>query len=179
MTDKQLRRASNKQAIIGLLVMVAVGCSQGGKIMTTEKSRATDEAEIRQIMDDWAKAFRAKDVEGFMSLHAPEIVSFDIVPPLQYVGKDAYRKPAEAAFAAFQTLDFEMRDLSITAGDDVAFSHSLSRMIGMMKDGRKSDYWLRQTTCFRKINGKWLITHDQTSVPTDFESGKAVLDLTP
>ena len=33
--------------------------------------------------------------------------------------------------------------------------------------------------CFRKIGGKWLIAHDQISVPLDIESGKALLDLNP
>ena len=31
----------------------------------------------------------------------------------------------------------------------------------------------------RKINGKWLIVHDHISVPIDFDSGKAALDLKP
>ena len=34
-------------------------------------------------------------------------------------------------------IDYEIRDLSITAGDDVAFSHSLNRMRGTMKNDQK------------------------------------------
>lgn len=31
----------------------------------------------------------------------------------------------------------------------------------------------------RKINGKWLIVHEQLSVPVDLASGKAMMDLKP
>jgi ketosteroid isomerase-like protein len=61
----------------------------------------------------------------------------------------------------------------------VAFSHSLNKVGGTMKNGQKSDRWLRWTACYRKTNGKWLIVHEHVSVPADVRSGKAVLDLKP
>jgi ketosteroid isomerase-like protein len=39
--------------------------------------------------------------------------------------------------------------------------------------------WVRATFCFRKIDGEWLIVHDQASVPFDLPSGKGVTDLEP
>ncbi|MEQ7005722.1 nuclear transport factor 2 family protein [Actinopolymorpha sp. B17G11] len=39
--------------------------------------------------------------------------------------------------------------------------------------------WVRYTGGLRKIDGQWLIVHDQVSVPTDFADGKALLDLEP
>jgi len=54
-------------------------------------------------------------------------------------------------FARFEDDDYEVRDLSITAGDDVAFSHSLNRIHGTMRNGPNTDLWLRSTMCFRKI----------------------------
>ena len=54
--------------------------------------RATDEADIRQRIDKLAEAIRAMNLEGVMSIYAPDIVSFDIVPPLQHVGAEAKRK---------------------------------------------------------------------------------------
>ena len=74
---------------------------------------------------------------------------------------------------------YEVRELSITAGDDVAFSHSLNRISGTMKDGQQTDRWLRWTAGYRKTNGKWLIVHEQVSVPVDLGNGKAILDLKP
>jgi len=141
---------------------------------------AMDEADIRQRIDKLAEAIRAMDLERVMSIYAPDIVSFDIVPPLQHVAAEAKRKNWVDAFAIYQRpLGYEIRDLTITVGDDVAFGHSLNRISGTLKNGNRTDFWLRSTTCFRKINGNWLIVHDQVSVPLDLESGRALLNLEP
>jgi ketosteroid isomerase-like protein len=63
--------------------------------------------------------------------------------------------------------------------DDLAFTHSVNRMRGTLKSGERTDLWLRWTACFRKIGGRWLITHEHVSVPADLENGKAMLDLRP
>jgi uncharacterized protein (TIGR02246 family) len=141
---------------------------------------ASDEADIRQRIAKLAEAIRAMDLEGVMSIYAPDIVSFDIVPPLQHVGAAAKRKNWVDAFAIYQRpLGYEIRDLTITVGDDVAFTHSLNRISGTLKNGTRADFWLRATTCFRKIDGTWLIAHDQVSVPLDLESGSVLLNLEP
>jgi ketosteroid isomerase-like protein len=115
-----------------------------------------------------------------MSVFAPEVVSFDLGPPLQHGGGETFMKRWRELFEAYQNqVDYEVRDLSITVGDDVAFSHSLNRVSGITQNGQKSDRWLRWTVCYRKTNGKWLIVHEQVSVPIDVRSGKAVLDLKP
>ena len=148
--------------------------------MTTEKSKATDEAQIRELMDDQAKAVHAKDIEGSMSNYAPDIVSFDIVNTLQKIGLDACRKRLEEWFSSFQgPIDYEMRDLSISAGDTVAFCHSLNQVNGTKTDGEKIEMRWRATVCFRKIDGRWMVTHEHSSVPFDVETGKASLDLKP
>jgi ketosteroid isomerase-like protein len=43
----------------------------------------------------------------------------------------------------------------------------------------RTDRWLRWTACYRKTNGKWLIIHEQVSVPVDLRTGNAILDLKP
>jgi len=147
--------------------------------MAVEENKKNDEAAIQGLIDDGIRSIRDKNIEGVMSLYAQEVVSFDIVPPLQYMGADAFRNVWEEVFFVYQTITYEIHDLSITVGDDMAFTHSLNRMSGSMTTGQKTDYWLRWTACFRKINGKWLIVHHQNSVPADLEHGKAALDLKP
>jgi ketosteroid isomerase-like protein len=148
--------------------------------MTTEKTKASDEEQIRQQIENFVKAFRTRDVNLMMSLYAPGFVAFDIVPPLQCEGKDAYRKVWEEAFSLFlDSIDLEIRDLSIIAGDEVAFSHYVLRLQATRTNGQKIDYWERLTFCFRKIKSEWLMAHEHVSVPVDFKSGKAVLDLKP
>jgi uncharacterized protein (TIGR02246 family) len=142
--------------------------------------RAIDEADIRRRIDKVVNALRAMDIEGVMSIYAPDIVSFDITPPLRYMGAETKRKEWVDVFAMYQPpLGYEIRDITITVGDDVAFGHSLNRVSGTLKNGHENDFWLRWTACFRKIDGNWLIAHDHVSVPFDPESGRALLDLEP
>ena len=148
--------------------------------MAVEANRQNDEAAIKGLLDGCIKSLYDKNIEGVMSLYAPEVVSFDIVPPLRYIGADAFRKVWEELFSSFQgPIGYEIHELKITVGDDVAFSYSLNRISGTLNNGRKTDLWLRWTACFRKINGKWRIVHHQNSVPVDLQTGKAVLDLKP
>jgi ketosteroid isomerase-like protein len=141
---------------------------------------AADEAGIRQRIDMLVQAIRAMDLEGVKPFYAPDIVSFDIVPPLQHVGAEAKWQNWAEVFTAYQRpLGYEIRDLTITVGDDVAFGHSLNRISGTLKNGNRTASWVRWTGCFEKIDGNWLIVHDQVSVPIDMESGKALLNLQP
>jgi ketosteroid isomerase-like protein len=142
--------------------------------------RSADEADIRRRIDRLVEAIRAMDLDGVKSIYARNIVSFDVVPPLQHLGAEAQWKNWEAVFTAYQRpLGYEVRDLTITVGDDVGFGHSLNRISGTLKNGKKSSFWVRWTPCFRKVDGTWLIVHHQASVPFDPESGRAVLDLEP
>ena len=149
--------------------------------MPTEDSKASNDAQIKELIDGWVKAVRAKDLDRVMSNYAPDILLFDLAPPLLCRGSDAYRSNWEEWFASWQgPIGYEIRDLSITAGDDVAFSHSLNRISGTRTNAEKTDVWVRATACFRKMNNKWLIAHEHVSVPFYMDgSDKAALDLNP
>lgn len=139
-----------------------------------------DEAEIRQRVDRIVESLRAKDIEGLKQLYAADVVSFDIEPPLQHVGREAKLANWANVFAFFETVTYEVRDLTLTVGGEVAFGHGFGRLSGTLMDGTAtSGMWVRATYCFRKIDGKWLIAHDQVSVPLDIKSGKGVVDLEP
>jgi ketosteroid isomerase-like protein len=135
-----------------------------------------DEQEIRALEEHFAAAFRAKDVPAIMKGYAPgsELFVFDLTPPRQYVGFEAYKKDWENFFAAFPgPVDrFEVQDLSIVTGDQVAYSHSIQPGVMTAKDGSKFNLTVRVTDCYRKINGKWLITQEHVSVPVDIDTGK-------
>ena len=95
-------------------------------------------------------------------------------------GTDAFRTVWEEVYSSFQgPIAYELHDLTITVGDDVAFAHSLNRISGTMNTGLKTDLWLRWTACWRSIKGTWLIVHHQNSVPVDLQTGRAVLDGKP
>jgi len=148
--------------------------------MTVEDNKNNDAAEIKRAIEKYVEALRARDIDGVMSIYAPELVAFDLVPPLQYVGADVYRNHWLAGWSMLQgAMGYEVADLDITVGDDVAFTRSLNRSSATVKTGQKTEFWLRWTTCWRKINGKWLIMHMHVSVPFDVATGRAMFDLKP
>jgi ketosteroid isomerase-like protein len=113
-----------------------------------------------------------------MSLYAPNLVSFDIVPPLRYVGADNKRR-AWQEVSALSAFAYEVHDLNVTTHGELAFVHSLNHVNATLASGHITDLWLRWTACFRRIDGVWLVVHDHVSVPADLEHGHAVLNLTP
>jgi len=140
----------------------------------------TAETELRQHITSLAGALHAKDLEAIRRIYSPDVVSFDVEPPLQHVGIEAKLRNWERAFALFVELTYEVRDLAITAGDDVAFAHAFGRLSGTLNSGVSTPgMWVRATFCFSRIDGDWLIAHDQVSVPFDMATGRGVVDLQP
>ena len=135
--------------------------------MSTSNKKMTDEARIRDLIEAWARAVRAKNIDGIMALHAPDILLFDVPPPVQSLGADAYSKSWEQFFSWFGDSGiFEISDLKITAGDDVAYCHGLIRCGGSETNGNKVELVVRLTVCYRKIDGQWMVMHEHHSLPS-------------
>lgn len=167
-----------KLFVICAAALLVGGCFKDQRRDDTDKSAL----EIRQLMDRWTKAFEAKDLDGVMAYYAPgdRLDSYDIVPPLQYKGADAYRKDYADFFKQFKgPLHVEERDVDIEADSNIAFAHGLERLTGTGIDGKPVDTWLRWTSGYRKLGGRWYAIHDHVSVPVDLATGKALLDLKP
>jgi uncharacterized protein (TIGR02246 family) len=148
--------------------------------MTNVNNNPNDEAQIRAIIERRVKAVGEKDIDALLSNQARDILSFDVINPLQHEGIEAVAERAEKWFASYQSaIGYEIRDLKVTAGDAAAFCHYLYRVSGTLKDGGKINMWVRATVCLQKIDGKWMIVHEHQSVPFDVETGKASLDLKP
>jgi ketosteroid isomerase-like protein len=138
------------------------------------------EAGVHHWLDDFTRAFDAKDTKAVMALYAPDVIAYDIVPPLQYTGLDSYGKDFATFFAQYKgPLSIEYRDVHIYASGDLALLTCLERVSGTLANGQPSSMWLRATTGLRRVNGHWLDFHDHISVPTDFDTGKSRLDLQP
>jgi ketosteroid isomerase-like protein len=143
-------------------------------------SHEADESRLRGRLDRLADTLRAKDLDGLRRIYAADVVSFDVEPPLQHVGIDAKLANWTRAFGFFEKLDYEVRDLVLAVGGDVAFGYCFGRLSGTLRDGTvTSGMWVRATFGFRKVDGDWLIVHDQVSVPFDIATGRGVVDLQP
>lgn len=142
--------------------------------------RETDEAQLRWHIEGIAGAIGAKDAETLQRIYAPDVVSFDVEAPLQHVGVDAKMKNWERVFTVFREVEYEMRDLALTVGADLAFGHFFGRLRGTLMNGAVTEgIWVRATLCFQKLDGDWRIVHDQASVPIEMLSGRAVTELEP
>jgi ketosteroid isomerase-like protein len=144
-----------------------------------EKERDVDETLVRQRAEGLAKAVSGKDIDRVMAFYAPDIVSFDINPPLRYAGSDRKRRAWQELFAAYTNLAYAVSELDVTADSDLAFVHSLNKVKGTLANGHATQMWVRWTACFRRIDGVWIIVHDHVSVPADLEQGQALVNLTP
>ncbi|WP_063051266.1 YybH family protein [Nocardia arthritidis] len=139
-----------------------------------------DEVEIRRTIDKVVEALRAKDLEVLEQLYTTDVVSFDVEPPLQHVGIAAKLDNWARVFLFFESVTYEVRDLTFTVGGNVAFGHAFARLSGTLKSGEAtSGMWVRVTYGMRKIDSTWLIAHDQVSVPLDISTGKGVVDVEP
>jgi ketosteroid isomerase-like protein len=99
---------------------------------------------------------------------------------LQYIGKGAYRADFQQFFAQYESdLRVETRDLHVGGNGDLGYATGLQMISGTLKHGQKSGVWVRFTSLYRKVNGKWLDFNDHVSVPVEIQSGKALLDLKP
>jgi uncharacterized protein (TIGR02246 family) len=136
-----------------------------------------DEAQVRECLNKWTRALHAKDLGALTALYAPDTIAFDLMPPSQ-VDASHYRKNFERWLGSMTgPIEYEIHDLRVTTGGDVAFSHNLGHVKGTRANGEKADYWVRATVGFRKHNGQWLVIHDHVSMPFDMETGKAVRAL--
>ena len=148
--------------------------------MTTETTKAHDEAQIRQLIADQARAICAKDLDRLMAHYATDAIIFDVKPPFQTLGADAFRRVWEACLPYFPaSFGTETRDLRVVVSGDLAFAHWLWRFTGMEKDHPAMQTWIRNTGGYRRNQGRWQIVHEHCSVPFDPYTSKAVFTLEP
>ncbi|WP_412074830.1 YybH family protein [Streptomyces xanthophaeus] len=131
-----------------------------------------DEEQIRLLIERWAAAVHAADLDGVLADHAEDIVMFDVPPPREGVrGIDAYRETWPPFFEwQAQGASFEITSLEITAGEDVAYAHALLRCGTPPELAEDPSNRLRLTVGLRKEQGRWVVAHEHHSFP-DTSSG--------
>lgn len=136
--------------------------------------------ELKALLDDWSEAIRLKDIDRLMAVYSPDIVYFDVVPPLQIRGTDAVRRNFLRWFEGWKSpIAVEIRDFAIFGSEDAATAFMLWRTSGTLKDGREVGYWIRATVGCQRSERGWRIAHEHVSLPVDFASGRAAMGLVP
>jgi uncharacterized protein (TIGR02246 family) len=124
------------------------------------------ESEIRALIERWAAAVHAGDLDSVLADHAEDIQMFDVPPPNEVRGIDAYRKTWPPFFEwQKRGAAFEIVSLDVTAGDDVAFATALLRCGTEEELSEDPDNRLRLTVGLRNEGGRWVVSHEHHSFP--------------
>jgi uncharacterized protein (TIGR02246 family) len=134
--------------------------------MSDKQNVSENEAAVRDLIEAWADAVRRRDYAGILQSHTPDFVMFDVPPPFESVGLDAYRKTWDLFFScSSEPVRFEIQEMDVTAGADVAFAFATMRCTTPGSDGKPEALDFRLTTALRKVDGRWMIAHEHHSVP--------------
>ena len=130
--------------------------------MSDENREITnDETQVRNLIENWAKAISSGDRAAILAHHSPDLIMFDFITVVR--GIDAYDQTWDFFFASPKGLiSFVPSDLEVTAGDNVAFASCLIHCDGTSAGPLD----LRLTVGLRKIAGDWTVTHEHHSVPS-------------
>jgi uncharacterized protein (TIGR02246 family) len=136
-------------------------------VKSARKTASQDEKEIRALIEDWVAAVRAENREAIRAEHDPEILMFDVPPPFSSQGLDAYMATWELFFSRPERApSFGLRDVKVTAGNDVGFATASGRCLDLAPAaGKRDELAFRLTMGFRKIDGRWRIVHEHHSLP--------------
>jgi uncharacterized protein (TIGR02246 family) len=127
----------------------------------------SDHDEIRDLITGWTAAVRDHDLDAVTAQHDPDIVMFDVPPPYRGArGIDEYRESWGPFFEWLrQGAVFEIDELDVVAGTDVAFAYALLRCGTPADFDATPDIRLRMTIGLRKREGRWVVTHEHHSFP--------------
>lgn len=126
-----------------------------------------ENAEIRNIIDNWVLSVQERNIEGILANHSDNIVLFDVPPPFESVGIEAYKKTWEQSF--FNGTEkgvYEILELTIEAGNDVAFCFGTLKCSWNNK-GNFEELKFRLTVGLKRTNDGWSIKHEHHSIPSE------------
>jgi uncharacterized protein (TIGR02246 family) len=130
-------------------------------------TETADEKEILALFEKWTKAVQDGDRAAIRQNHDANILMFDVPPPFSSRGIDAYMATWETFFAAAeQPVMFDFTDVTVTAGNDVAFVTAIGHCVTTDKAGEREPLDFRLTMGLHKgTHGRWIITHEHHSLP--------------
>jgi ketosteroid isomerase-like protein len=142
------------------------------------------EVEVRAVLDEYAAAHAACDVERMLAPFAAGAVRYSLAPPLQQapgtmVGDAEGLRKWLSGFTG--PVLIERRDLTVAVDGTVAFAHALSRMTATPAGATEPfSFWFRSTFGLRRLDGQWRIVHLHDSTPFHMDgSFRAAVDLEP
>ena len=134
---------------------------------------------MEQLLNAYAHAVRAKDVDAFVGLYADDVRTFDLWEEWTYDGKDALRGMVADWFGSLpddEEVAIRFDDVRTQTGDDVAAVSAFTTFAALSPDGTELRSMNNRLTWVLRKNadGAWKIAHEHTSAPAG-EGGKVQL----
>jgi uncharacterized protein (TIGR02246 family) len=133
---------------------------------------------MEEMLDKYAAAVGAKDVDAFVALYADDVRTFDLWSVWSYDGKPALREMVEEWFGSLgtDTVVVEFSEVRAETGDDVAAVSAFTTFRGLSAEGEELRSMNNRLTWIlrREGDGAWKIVHEHTSAPAGDE-GKVQL----
>ncbi|HEY4108250.1 YybH family protein [Puia sp.] len=126
-----------------------------------------NQATIRRLIEDWAAAVRRGDLNAILAHHSADFVMYDVPPPFQSIGLDAYRKTWDVFFANTKPGVFDIDHLEVVAGEEVAFCFATMKCSDKSGSADYIHLPFRLTVGLKKINQQWTIVHEHHSIPAE------------
>ncbi|HKI91565.1 MAG TPA: SgcJ/EcaC family oxidoreductase [Gaiellaceae bacterium] len=136
-----------------------------------------DEA-IEELLEGYAAAVRAKDVDGFVSLYASDVRVFDMWGRWSYDGADSWRSMAAGWFGSLgdEQVAVEFEDVQTVVANDLAIAHAFVTYKGLSAEGAELRAMNnRLSWALQKTADGWKVIHEHSSAPVDFDTGKVQL----
>jgi ketosteroid isomerase-like protein len=126
-----------------------------------------NETQVRNLVENWAKAVRNADIDAILAHHADNIVMYDVPKPFQSVGIDEYRKTWDLFFKYTRPGVFDFQELHIVADENVTFCFATMKCADKSNSEDFVELDFRLTIGLKKIDGEWTIIHEHHSVPAE------------
>jgi ketosteroid isomerase-like protein len=118
------------------------------------------EHEVRELLERWAGSVAAMDRDGLVAEHAGDVVMFDVAAPPQVRGLEDYRRQWEPFFDAQGAGTFRFDELTVVAGDDVAWAFGV---IVCGTTDPATHFPVRLTVGLRREDRRWVVAHEHHS----------------
>ena len=141
----------------------------------TARADSNDIVQIQTLENNLAAAAEARDLDAIMKTYVPDetLFVFDVIPPREYLGAKAFRKDWDEFLGSTKgPVKYSITDITVVVVGDVAYGHSIQRIVATGGKGDPFDLTTRVTDVYRKLRGEWMIVQEHISIPVDLDTGK-------
>jgi ketosteroid isomerase-like protein len=136
------------------------------------------EKAIARVLESYASAVFARDVEGFMRLYDPSVRVFDAWGVWSYEGSAAWQRAVEGWFSSSGTerVKVTVDEVQMSAGRELSVVSAIATYAALSAKGERLRAMQNRLTWALRATGNVLrIVHEHTSAPIGFNDSKAIL----